>query len=407
MLRFMCTNCLQYVNNVDDILKDMQMVVKKNGQHLAEYKSEFDSALKKHESEIKQVLKAVEVEFSERIKAMQKAQDTCEKSVKEVNKIREIAECFKRNSEQVCDEIKNNKNDNKKMIEAISKENKKMCTEIKKNVNTEAKVSYAAVTKTGKLSKTKEALPDVRKVLPIIITPSSKQDAKITKNDLNSKVDPKDLQITKIKTRQSGVVIVESANVQEREKIKTAIVNNIGNNYEVKIPKKVKPEIIVTGINFKYDDDELIQRIRRQNNCVNETEIKMVKQYEVKKGDKIFYNAILEVDIEAFAKILAEERLNVGWDRCRIYDAVQVLCCFKCKGFNHKAIDCKEKEVCTKCLGEHKYAVCNEDAINKCINCMRTNKELNLGLDENHDSLDRNCPVYQQKLAAKKRKIGY
>ncbi|XP_036340117.1 uncharacterized protein LOC118749421 [Rhagoletis pomonella] len=387
MLRFMCADCVHYVNNVDDILKDMQMVVKQNGQQLQEYRSEFDNALRKNEQEIKHLLQAVETAFSERIRAMQKAQESCEKSVKEVNKIREIAEGFKASSEQVCVELKTNKDDNKKMIEAISNENKKMCNELKENVNNvEAKISYANITK---------------------MKPSKKQDAEMTKNDLNSKVDPKELQITNIVTTQSGVVIVESKNDQERDKIKNAIETNLGNAYEVKIPKKVKPTVVVSGINFKYDNDELAQRIKRQNACLTETDIKIIKQYEKKKGSNVYYNAVLEVDVEAFTNILAGERINVGWERCRVYDAVQVLCCFKCKGFHHKASGCQEREVCTKCLGEHKHTQCDKEPIKKCINCIRANKELNLGLNDNHDTMDRACPVYQQKLSARKKKIVY
>ncbi|XP_036342081.1 uncharacterized protein LOC118751370, partial [Rhagoletis pomonella] len=112
----------------------MQVVINQNGQQLADYRSEFDSAVEKNEMEMRQLLQDVEVAFGERIKAMQKAQETCVKSVKEVNKIREIPDCFKQRSEQVCSEIKSNKEDNKKMIETISKENEKMCAELKKNV---------------------------------------------------------------------------------------------------------------------------------------------------------------------------------------------------------------------------------------------------------------------------------
>lgn len=139
---------------------------------------------------------------------------------------------------------------------------------------------------------------------------------------------------------------------------------------------------------------------------MSQTDIKITQLYQVNKNGNTYYNAVLELDVKVFAKILAEERLNVGWERCKVYDAVQVLRCFKCKGFNHKAKDCGETEVCTKCHGAHISKECNETAINKCINCIRANKDLNMGLDINHDTMDRLCPVYQQKLNVRKKTYG-
>ena len=44
--------------------------------------------------------------------------------------------------------------------------------------------------------------------------------------------------------------------------------------------------------------------------------------------------------------------------------------------------------------------------MNKCFNYIRENMRLNLGLDENHDTNHRVCPVYLNKLSLKKRKIA-
>lgn len=67
-------------------------------------------------------------------------------------------------------------------------------------------------------------------------------------------------------------------------------------------------------------------------------------------------------------------------------DGVDILCCFKCKGFNHKASECKNNEVCVECLEDHKTNECNKERINKCINCERANEKLKLDLDENHNT---------------------
>ena len=64
-----------------------------------------------------------------------------------------------------------------------------------------------------------------------------------------------------------------------------------------------------------------------------------------------------------------------------MYNGIRVLRCFRCKEFNHKAANCKNDEVCVKCHSQHRNSECNEGQLNKCINCIRANGELNLGLN--------------------------
>ena len=47
-VRFMCDDCLHYIQNVDLVLNVVQEDVKKNKQALQEYKNEFESSLKKN-----------------------------------------------------------------------------------------------------------------------------------------------------------------------------------------------------------------------------------------------------------------------------------------------------------------------------------------------------------------------
>lgn len=43
--------------------------------------------------------------------------------------------------------------------------------------------------------------------------------------------------------------------------------------------------------------------------------------------------------------------------------------CFKCQRFGHIANDCKGKQRCSKCGGEHDYGKCDTNATMKCCNC--------------------------------------
>lgn len=56
-VRFICDDCLQYIQNVDLVLKDIQEDVNKNKQNLTEYKHEFKMSLRDDECEIKKTIR--------------------------------------------------------------------------------------------------------------------------------------------------------------------------------------------------------------------------------------------------------------------------------------------------------------------------------------------------------------
>lgn len=123
-------------------------------------------------------------------------------------------------------------------------------------------------------------------------------------------------------------------------------------------------------------------------------------------NNRIIYSAKIKIDNDSYIKVMNAQKVNIGWEKCRIFDGTDIIQCFKCYGYNHKSTECKNQETCFKCHGNHKSFECQKEVINKCINCVRMNNRLNLGLDENHSTIYRECPVYQNKLNAKKRRIG-
>ena len=53
--------------------------------------------------------------------------------------------------------------------------------------------------------------------------------------------------------------------MEEKEKIKEAIENKISKNYEAKVPKEMGMQITITGMNFKMQENELIEKLKSQN----------------------------------------------------------------------------------------------------------------------------------------------
>ncbi|XP_036325083.1 uncharacterized protein LOC118738264 [Rhagoletis pomonella] len=276
------------------------------------------------------------------------------KNAAEINKVREVAE-------QMV-----------KQVEVVGNENEKLCSEIKtiaknKSSVTQQQKSYANVLKMSDNTQTTREVPEFKKRTPIIVKPKAKQTSEKTKQDLNNKINPNHLKITDIKAGQNGVMVIDSIDESEREKIKEIMDKQMSDKYEIKIPRDYKPRLFITDMHFEKNSDELIECLKNQNKCLEQGEIKVIKQYSVKNNTKTYYNAIVEVDECMFTSVMKLDKLNIGWERCRFYDGVNVTTCFKCKGYNHKATDCKSEEVCSKCLGKHKTTECNETPKNKCI----------------------------------------
>lgn len=90
-------------------------------------------------------------------------------------------------------------------------------------------------------------------------------------------------------------------------------------------------------------------------------------------------------------------KVNIGWEKCKIYECFNVLRCYNCYGFNHKREECSLPKACSKCSGEHDFKDCQEE-INKCINCVEAVKKYKIELDVNHSAIDECCPIFKKKL---------
>ena len=75
-----------------------------------------------------------------------------------------------------------------------------------------------------------------------------------------------------------------------------------------------------------------MELIKKQNQCMNNTNIKIIKQYEIRKNNRIYDNAIAEVEPNAVTKILPAEKINICWEHSKVYNGIKV-CCIMESGF--------------------------------------------------------------------------
>ena len=122
-----------------------------------------------------------------------------------------------------------------------------------------------------------------------------------------------------------------------------------------------------------------------------------VKQCPTKKNVKI-YQAVLQVDQASYDIVMKTGGVFIGYDYCYAYDAIDIMRCYNCNGFNHSSKTCRQNKSCPKCgvteKLNHSVAECTAETL-KCINCVKllktdSTQEINI----NHAAWDHRCPVY-------------
>lgn len=272
-------------------------------------------------------------------------------------------------------------------------------TELKNKINSnsakveniEGKKSYAKAVTSGEV---------------VVIKPKEKQESKKTMEAIQKHVNPVSLEvgITEVKNIKEGGVLIKCKSKEEVKKIQTVVEKKLSKNYKINTPDLKRPCIKILDIDQEMDEDELINSLKKQNFFLN-TDGVYLKVIAIKKM-KSNYMAIIECDPSTFKKVQEENVLSLNWSRCRVFEYVGVLRCYRCGGFNHKADQCNS-ERCLKCaISGHKSENCNAEHI-KCFNCIDANEKMKTNFDVNHSIFNISCPIYLKKIEIQKQKIKY
>lgn len=297
--------------------------------------------------------------------------------------------------------------------ELIIKENKTVRTKIDKNIediklNMETK-TYAEITRNDTInveaSKCKKHEPI------IIVKPKDKEQKNtVTKDEIKQNIDPVDFGVTGIRNFKQGAVIVECKNINATKKMEEQILSKMGEKYDVNTPKPKNPKLKIIGLSDKYTPEEIVSKIKMQNDYLqtidSKIEIKFIKEVKTKRGD-VNYTIFTEVDGKTYHRMLQEGKVNIGWDRCRVFDNISLLKCYKCNGYMHKAQDCRSEKACSRCSGSHDNDNENCQRDIQCVNCKKMNDRLKLQLPTNHFAWSDECSVHMRKIEAEKKKIDF
>ena len=190
------------------------------------------------------------------------------------------------------------------------------------------------------------------------------------------------------------------------EVVKNGIEGNLGESYTAVVPTPPVPRLKVLGMSDQYSSDIFIDFLKSQNEDIAIGDVKVLRTYENPRFTYNKYNVVIEVDKKTYDCLLSAKKVNVGWDRCPIVPAINVLRCFKCGEFGHKSTDCKNHETCSLCSEHHRTSECTSTVL-KCVNCSKYNKDRKMNLDVNHAASSSECLVYKKLYDQKKRQPAF
>lgn len=208
-----------------------------------------------------------------------------------------------------------------------------------------------------------------------------------------------------VKELKNGAVILKCDSDVANQKMKDEAQSVLGENYLISETKLLSPSVTISNISKELSEDEITEAVRSQNYFLaDEDQFKLKTVKNSKSGGSLF--AVLQCNGSCYQKLMAVGKINIGFNKCPVYENFNVIRCYKCWRFNHFASDCKEAVVCSRCAGSHSSRNCTEDS-RKCTNCLYVNSRFGRGFDAQHEATHKDCPVYKQKLNIFKQKINF
>ena len=162
----------------------------------------------------------------------------------------------------------------------------------------------------------------------------------------------------------------------------------------ITVSNEKKPKVKIVGFDdLHMNEEEIEEAMRQQNSSLfgEEEHLKVVKVYESKKNKKL-KNIIAEVDPHKYQQLMKIGAVNIKWSKCKIFNGIEIMRCFKCSRFSHKVC-------CPRCMGDHNLIDHpRDDKEERCINCHEANKKFNMKMDEKHAVWSDDCTTHQRSL---------
>lgn len=204
-----------------------------------------------------------------------------------------------------------------------------------------------------------------------------------------------------IKTKHNGTAVVKFRNTEELEKAQTILREKLYKDFIVWKPKLDKPKIKIVGIqDVEYTRDQLKEEIFSKNLDTGDS-FDILHTY-INKFKKTL-SVIAEVSAPTYTKIMGSLRIYLRWQKCKVYDDMDINRCFKCSryGHNNSGGKCKNTQSCKFCAGEHDAKDCPSRADkgkHTCTNCKYVCEKYREKVNFNHAADDTKCCTFYKRL---------
>lgn len=199
--------------------------------------------------------------------------------------------------------------------------------------------------------------------------------------------------------------LIHCDNDISRDKLNEEIKQKFGESYNVTLPKKRNPRIIIYGIDpLELEKGDFVGNLINGNH-LNATagDVKFVTKIKYKNT----INVILEVAPFIFRNVMNKRFLFVGWSRHNIDEHFSIIKCFKCCKIGHKKNNCQSKVVvCPNCAGDHDLRSCNR-LTKCCVNCTYMNNNLKNKVPTDHVANSSNCSYFINRVDAIRKETNY
>lgn len=238
----------------------------------------------------------------------------------------------------------------------------------------------------------------------VLVKPKIIQKCADTRAVIENKNIPVEFAIGCVKNLPKGGIEIKCKSNSDQSKLHKKAIEELGEDYEVIMPKLRNPKIRVTNLSAKRSETDIIECMKKQNECIKDSELRVLRVFDVKYNET--YGAIIESDPKSFNILMEKKTVVIGMDTCNVSESLSVLRCYKCCGYNHKSNTCMNKKACLRCGGEHEIKECSAER-NECINCKVATKKFGSNIDCNHPAWSRVCTVLQKNIEKEKLRVRY
>lgn len=174
----------------------------------------------------------------------------------------------------------------------------------------------------------------------IVVKPKDKQqDSLTTKKAIERQINPSSIgaEVSRVKFVRDGGIAISCTKKDDIKNISHNIRDKMSTEYDIELPEKKNPKIKIINIekHLVEDHDVLIETIILQNRLKTEEDklLKILHCYEDKRRKT--ETVILEVDPKTYDQLNQKEVLHIGWRKCRFFDHINIIQCYKCYKFGH------------------------------------------------------------------------